>query len=65
MRIRPSSVGWGSGETGGGTEGASASTPQSSLFMCPILLMSPLNVLFLKAVANNVHGNQQAKSQGN
>ena len=36
--------------------------PQSSLFMCSFLLMSSLNVLFLKEVTQNVHENQQAKS---
>ena len=29
----------------------------------PFLLMSPLNVLFLKEVTKNVHENQQAKSR--
>ena len=38
-------------------------SPQSSLLMCPFLLMSPLNVLFLKKVTNNIHENQQAKSR--
>ena len=35
--------------------------PQSSLLMCPFLLMSPLNVVFLEEVIKNVHENQQAK----
>ena len=39
------------------------SQEQSSLLMCPFLLMSPLNVLYLKEVTNNVHENQQAKSR--
>ena len=46
----------------GGAEGASAPL-RSSLLMCPFLLMSPLNVLFLKEITQNVHENQQAKSQ--
>ena len=37
--------------------------PQSSLLMCPFLLLSPLNSLFLKEVTNNVHENQQVKLQ--
>ena len=40
-------------------------TPQSSLLMSPFLRMIPLNVLFLTEVPNNVHENQQAKSQEN
>ena len=36
---------------------------QSSLLMCPFLLMSSLNVLFLKEVTKNVHENQQAESR--
>ena len=31
----------------------------------PFLLMSPLNVLFLKEVTKNVHENQQVKSRAN
>ena len=34
---------------------------KSSLLTCPFLLMSPLNVVFLKEVTKNVDGNQQAK----
>ena len=46
----------------GGQRGASAPLPlQSFLFMCPFLLMSPLNVFFLKEVNKNVHQNQQTK----
>ena len=33
---------------------------QSSLLMCPFLLISPLNMLFLKKVTENVHENQEA-----
>ena len=36
---------------------------ESFLLMCPFLLMSPFNVLFLKEVTKIVHENQQAKSQ--
>ena len=39
--------------------------PQSSLLMCPYLLVIPLNVLYLKEVNNNVHENQQAKLPAN
>ena len=37
------------------------SPPQSSLSMCPFLLVSPLNVHFLKEVTKNVRENQQVK----
>ena len=40
-----------------------ASATHSSLLICPFLLMSPLNVFYLKEVAKNVHENQQAKSR--
>ena len=45
----------------GGGEGVSA--PQSSLLMCPFLLMSPLNALFLKDGTKTIDENQQAKSR--
>ena len=48
-------------ERGGGGEGVSA--PQSSLLMCPFLLMSPLNALFLKDGTKTIDENQQAKSR--
>ena len=51
-------VGWG-GEGRGGVRAPS----QSSLLMCPLLLLSPLNILFLKDVTKNVHEYQQAKSR--
>ena len=44
-----------------GAEGASAT--HNSLLICPFLLMSPLNVFYLKEVAKNAHENQQAKSR--
>ena len=47
----------------GGREGVSTTPPQSYLLMCPFLLMSPLNVLFLKDVTKNIDENQQAKSR--
>ena len=37
--------------------------PLTSEVKLPFLLMSPLNVLFLKEVTKNVHENQQAKSR--
>ena len=40
-------------------------TPKSSLLMCPFLLMSPLNVVFLKEVTKNIYENQQTKSRAN
>ena len=43
-------------------QGGQRGRPQSSLLMCPFLLMSSLNVRFLKEVTKNVHENQQAKS---
>ena len=45
----------------GGADGASA-PPKFSVDV-PFLLMSPLNVLFLKEVTNSIHENQQAKSR--
>ena len=56
----PPEQGWGGGW--GWAEGTSAPPAQSSLLMCPFLLMSPLIMLFLKEVAKNVYENQQAKS---
>ena len=46
-----------------GESGAPPPPPQSCLLMCPFLMMSYLNVLFLKIVTKNVHENQQAKSR--
>ena len=45
-----------SGAVGAEQEGASPPPPilQSSMLMCPFLLVIPLNVLFLKEVTNNV-----------
>ena len=53
---------WGVGE---GAEGASGTTPPKNVicWCAPFLLMSPLNVLFLKKVTKDVHKNQQAKSR--
>ena len=56
---------------GGGAEGVSAAPPTPPPPPAPqkfsgdvsFLLMSPLNVLFLKEVTKNVHENQQAKSR--
>ena len=49
---------------GGGVWGQMGrNLPQSSLLMCPFLLVIPLNVLFLKEVTSNIHENQQAKSR--
>ena len=42
--------------------GKQASAPQSSLLLCSFLLMSPLNVLFLKEVTKNVQ-NQHIKKK--
>ena len=53
-------------EQGGGGEGAGQKVrqpPQSSLLMCPFLLISPLNVVFLKKVTKNIDENQQVKSR--
>ena len=47
---------------GGGGRGGISPPAESSLLMCPFLLMSPLIMLFLKKVAKNVYENQQAKS---
>ena len=52
-----------------GTEGASASppTPLPPKLSADVsfFLISPLNVLFLKKVTQNIHENQQAKSRAN
>ena len=49
---------------GGGCRGGGAQRGlqhfQSSLLMCPFLLISPLNMLFPKKVTENVHENQEA-----
>ena len=49
----------------GGRGGVSLLTPPPPKFSVdvPFLLISPLNVLFLKEVTKNVHENQQAKSR--
>ena len=51
-------------EQGGVAEVASAPPPPQKFFgYVPFFLMSPLNVLFLKEVTQNLHENQQAKSR--
>ena len=56
----PPEQGW--GRDGVGQRGHQPTPAQSSLLMCPFLLMNPLIMLFLKEVAKNVYENQQAKS---
>ena len=48
---------------GGGRGGRGGVSPPKDLLMYPFLLMSPLNVLFLKDVTKNIDENQQAKSR--